>query len=709
MENLWQKYGGSIHFVIVNTRETASNFENWLDGQDQIWTYNGTDYNIPGLVGGVTFPALHGPSIIWNYLSGSYSWPVIYIIGADSRVKSIHDQGTLYTESELEGHILDVVYQRSPVSVDLVADVSSSMLSPPSGSSGDNKLTLLQQALNIVLDVIVTHGQSDDTVGLTRFSDNASDLQFAGKKLIAMNQISHVRDGITALTQNTGTCTAIGAGLQTAFDTLVAEATHDRFAILCTDGMQNIEPKVTNAGSQMEIRNSGGWLCGPASSVPEKPGIDITTYDTRVHTIGIGATANYESLLQDLADHTGGFYRGTNDPQNDLDLIYTVSLCNCLAKGSPAVVCHRNGILHAKQCQAVETFPVNRTARKMSVLLSWQNGQNTNLTFWLHAPDGTLLKLDGKLKVFENYCMATIYLPVQQHEKELPFVGQWTMVIRGEMEGGNADYHAMVIVEDREVKYTVDYPRKAYAVGDILPLKMKVKESKEPVTRIAEIVMEHAEPRVPVAEILANYKVSLYELRRSMMCERASEHTEALIHEKLQALEKNPKYRELLSPARKTFALSNGSLECRINEGEIIIPIAFKQPGLHSFKLTVQCETPESGPICRTEIVSVLVGAGPVDPKKSFINLSSISGKKAMGAILYLTPKTAEGKLLGPGLAGEIKATRESKSLAIKVTDHLDGTYQIEIPAFKKTAKRKTPVTVRLQAKTVWKGEVNGP
>jgi hypothetical protein len=707
MENLWQKYGGSVHFVMVNTRETSAEFVNWLNGVDQVWEYEGTPYDVPGLSSTITYPALHGPSILSLYLTGLFNWPLIYIIGADGKVKSILGDGIVFTESELEGHVLDVVYQRSPVSLDLVVDVSSSMLSPaPGGPSTDSKLTLLQQAANIALDVIVDHGQSDDTVGLVRFTDNASEIQHGGNKLIAVNHVSHVRDAITDLPTQTGTCTAMGAGLQTAFDTLVAEATHDRFVILCTDGMQNIDPKVTKVGADFQIINSGGYLCGGHSGVAEHSGVNLTSYDARVHTVGIGATANYESLLQELADYTGGFYRGTNDPVADLDLIYTVGLCNCLAQGSPAVVGHVTGTLAAKQCQTIETFPINRTARKLTAVLSWQNGQVNSLTFWLRAPDGTLVKLDRQMKVCDNYCLATLYLPVQQFDEELPYVGEWTMVIRGETETELTDYHAMVVVEDRAIKTRFDYPRKMYAVGDILPLRMKLVESEQPIVRFKELTMEVAEPRVSLARLLAEHKVSRYQLAEAMYNEKDRTSVSAQIRAKLRMMESEPRYAERIVPRLKRLSLSDNSLECKISKGEIIAPIALSRPGLHSFKVTVECETPESGPIRRTDFVSVHVDAGHASPENTKVNVIDFDGKKWNGASLYLTPMTEGRHLLGPGLGDEIEVISRKKPLEIRVVDHLDGTYQLEVPISQKPRTRKTPVTVMVRGKPVWKGNL---
>jgi hypothetical protein len=233
---------------------------------------------------------------------------------------------------------------------------------------------------------------------------------------------------------------------------------------------------------------------------------------------------------------------------------------------------------------------------------------------------------------------------------------------------------------------------------------MKLTESKKPITRVTELVMETAEPRVPVAELMAEYKISRYELQKAMLGKRECVSPQAQIHEKLRAMEATPRFAELLIPTRKRFSLAKGSLECRISEGEITIPIALQQPGLHSFKLMVECETPENGPICRTDIVSVLVGAGHADPKNTNVTVVDATEKNLTGTLLYLTPRNERGQLLGPGKGHEIKASSEKRSLDIHVIDHLNGTYQIEIPTSKKAEKQKVPVIVSLQGKLIWKG-----
>jgi hypothetical protein len=302
MQNLWQKYGGSIQFVAV--RVFGTGLQTFIADK------------------GITFPVLDNPSVLPLYWQGSYTLPLVFIIGADKIVRKIFSQGPILDQSALEGHILDVLHTRAAVDLEMVMDVSDTMNSPaPNDPAGDPKLALMKQAAKMIVDHLSTNGQADDQMGLVWFTDNASEYvhPLSGAKLLSVTTyVSDLKGAIDA--QGSGICTAMGAGLQMAFNTL-SGSTHKKFVILCTDGMQNVQPKVEATGGHYEIIDTGGgWECtshastGPAN-VPGHPGVNINTYGTGVHTIGIGITANYEPTLQGIADQTGGFYRATNDPR----------------------------------------------------------------------------------------------------------------------------------------------------------------------------------------------------------------------------------------------------------------------------------------------------------------------------------------------------------------------------------------------------------
>lgn len=604
---------------------------------------------------------------------------------------------------------LVVQFIRDPVDLEMIMDVSDSMNSPsPSDPGGDSKLTLMKQAATMITDFLNDHAHVDDRMGLVWFADDASEYQNPnGEKLlpIVTNWVE-LRAQIKA--HGTGFCTAMGSGLQAAFETLSPSA-RKRLSILCTDGMQNIEPKVTKVGDHYEIVDSDGWLCGGHSSVLPHPGVNITGYDTCIQTIGVGIIASYATLLEEIAGETNGFYRGTDDPENDLDLAYFLALCNCLTSGSPAVIHHNAGSFCSEECEAEEIFYLNRSVRKITVMLSWKESEGSNLTFWLHSPDGTLLILHNEMKHFETHCMATIGLPRQQDGEVLAHVGQWRMTIRGETPGACADYHAFVIGEDYEVKYKVGFPRRLYEVGDELPIRISLTELEKPILRPGEILVERAQLREPLPELLAQYRASSYELLQKASM-RICEDKKDPIVSKIEAMASDPCFRERLTPSRDLLSLQKGDLECQIGEKEVVVPIALEQPGLHSFKVVIQFETPGSGPICRTDMVSVNVGPGKADSKLTGVTVMEFSKDKLKGALIHITPRNEKGQLLGPGLGHELKVIVEKKELEIEVEDQLDGTYRIELSQPKK-ARRKTkeeslPVIITFHGRPIWKGRV---
>lgn len=686
LQSLWAKFEGhGIQFVGVDAGANEAAAKTWLAGMS------------------VTFPVIMDP---YNTIFTSYqvsSYPRTFIIGRDMVIWK--DVVGADTESVTEGHLMDVVYRRDPIDLELVMDVSDTMNDlSPSDPGGDPKLIMMKKAATIISELLYAHGQGDDRMGLTWFTDDASEYQTPlGQRLLPV-QLNAANLKAEINVHGTGTCTAMGAGLQTAFNTLSSSTQH-RFIILCTDGMQNIEPKVEKVGNHFEIINSGGWLCGGHSSVPAYPGVDIASYNARIHTIGIGITAEYASLLQEVADATKGFYRATNDPENDLDLIYCLDLCNCMAGGSPQVVLHSTGRLPVAECRAEERFNLNRTARKMTVTLSWKKSLQGGLTFWLYAPDGTLLDLHHEMQMSETYATATIFLPNQQDGKTLQHVGLWRIVVAGQFTGEYVDYHATVIAEDREVMHKLDYPRRRYAVGDLLPLRIQLTEREQPITRVNEIVMETAYLRVPLPELLAQYEVSMYELL-SKTQSRAREPLRDPLILKLEAMATDQRFRERMKPVRKQLSLREGSLKPEFKTNEILIPVELTQTGLHTFKVIVTAETLESGPIQRVDLVSVIVDPGEVDPKQTTVTPLEISAGERTGVLVRVTLKNSQGQLLGPGRASEIGAAIGGQALGTQVEDLLDGTYQVQLllaeREWAEIRDKHARVNITFQSRVIW-------
>ncbi len=626
---------------------------------------------------GVSFPVIMDPSnaIMYAYTGGPGGIPHTYIIGRDSVIRQDIPGAT--SETDLEGKLWDVIYLREAVNVDVVMDVSDSMNSPPSGGpTDDSKLALMKQAARMITDFLNDHGQADDQVGLTWFADDASQYTDpTGSKLVKVRtNVANLKAQIDG--HSTGTCTAMGAGLQLTFDTLASVPKH-RFAILCTDGMQNIEPKVTRVANHYEIVDSGGWLCGSHSSVAPHPGVSISQYKATVHSIGIGVEASYASVLQDVADSTGGFYRGTDDPQTDLDLIYFLDLCNCLASGSPAVICHETGRLCAETGFQYHSFNVSRSVRKMTLMLSWKPSLGGRLTFWVYDPAGNLVDIHTALKESDSYTLATLYLPVCRQGAPPTHVGQWRLAVAGRMPEEYADYHVLVIGEDNELKWRVDYPRRLYVAGDILPVEIYLQKERLPITSVNELVVETARLSAPLPELMAQYRSSAFGV--GQVTQRLAERPRDRVLLKLQAMAADPEFRQRLKPFRSQTSLSSGALKVTIGPEGIVVPVRLTQTGLHSVKVKFQTETPEDGPIQRVDLISVLVGSGSADPKHTTIVLMELQGKGKKGVSARVTPRNAHGQLIGPGHPGDFRVRIGTSEVKAEVEDLLDGCYEVKL------------------------------
>ncbi len=654
---------------------------------------------------GVSFPAIHDEGwTIWNqYATGDYFTPQAFGIHRDMVIHhaQLHEPWELYSETQMVGHILDAVYDRLPVDLEMVMDVSGSMNSP---AVGDSKLTMMKRATTMVTDFVADYGQPNDHMGLVWFTDDAVEYQdTTGEKLLSLPARSaELKTQIAAHT--TGSCTAMGAGLQMAYNTLTGSA-QQKAIVLCTDGMQNIEPRVTKVDDHYEIRDGGSGLCGPHSTIPEAPGVDITSHDTVVNTIGIGITATYEPLLQEIADQTGGVYLGTDDPASDLDLLYFVDLCNSLAGGSPTLLHHNVGTLETEHGEASETFALNRSVRKFTTLLSWPKSMSGGMTFWLYSPDGQVLDLSAMMKSDDDYCMATVYLPQgADGSSVVDSVGTWRMVIKGESTEPISDYHAFVIAEDRDVHWLLNYPRKHYEVGDHLPISVVLREKGNLVTRVRDLVVESAAARVPTSELLA--RVKMPPSNTALRTIGSQEFKRDSLALRLEALTNDPDLSSLVKPSRRKMSIGEGTLPCTFGDSSVTLNMPLTTPGLNSFKVSISAETETNGPLTRTSVVTVHVRPGKPDPERSKVGLIDISRRNLKGTLFSVTPRTAVGHLIGPGASRSFSVMSGTQRLDTQVDDLVDGTYQVLIPRSAGEAARDKAVRIVVDGVTLWRGNI---
>ncbi|MFX0033151.1 MAG: VWA domain-containing protein [Candidatus Hodarchaeota archaeon] len=601
--------------------------------------------------------------------------------------------------SDLEDFLLSFIDVREPIDLEMVMDVSGSMNSIPPNAN-ETKYEMMKKAITIVGTYLKDNAHCDDRMGLIWFTDEASDYSRNNQKLF---RIKTNWDELSVQVNNhgTGNCTAMGAGLQTAINTL--SSSNQKFVILCTDGMQNINPMVLDLTAPdgsvyYAIVNDDVRYreCGPHSQV-EPSGTDISSYNTCVHTIGIGIIEDYDLILDGIATETQGFYQETNNPGDDLLGDYFVALLDCLGRGSPSILYINNGNLSIEEHEKSEIFHLNSSVRKITVIISWKKSQGSNFMFWLYTPDGVLLDLHNEMRIYEHHCMATIYLPKRQNGDNLEYIGEWRMMIRGEIPNSSADYNVIIIGEDKDIKLVFDFPRKRFEVGDLLPIKVFILKKKKPLAiEPKEITIEKKLLLTPLPELIAKYKISPNELleKTKTIPDRAPKN---LLNLKLKVMTSDPKFQKSLIPDIKRFSLQRGNLECKFEKEEVLIPIALEQPGTHNFKIRVRYESPEEGPICRTHMISIIVEPGKVDPKQSDF--------RKKGKMIYITPRNKKGQLFGPGYSHKFKLQAGEKEYDIEFKDLLDGTYQIELPekVVEEIKEKKLDVDIIFRKNVIWR------
>jgi hypothetical protein len=277
------------------------------------------------------------------------------------------------------------------------------------------------------------------------------------------------------------------------------------------------------------------------------------------------------------------------------------------------------------------------------------------------------------------------------------------MVIRGEMTGGSAEYHAFVVCEDREVKFRLEIPRKVYEVGDYVPLRVLLQASKQPISKLRDIRLETAYLRLPVAEALSQFPFTSRDANDSGKKKAANR-----LKEKVLAMQSDSRFRNLLRPVRDVNSLASGDLKCTIEDKAVVVPIRLSRPGLHTFKVDVFCEVGNNGPVARTDVISVMVGPGRPSKEHTVLKDLVIKDKDRLGVLAMISPKSEEGFLFGAGLTDEIEVKVSGHKHDVSITDLLDGTYHVEITRSRPTKseaqadRKKTKVSILFQGVLLW-------
>lgn len=553
---------------------------------------------------------------------GAGSWPGIAVIdktGAFSGVRA-YPAASYNAHSEVDWVVKTVdqaLGGRQPVDIVLALDRSGSMASlPPSGGAA-SKMDVLKDAVGVFLDVWESHSVPKDRAGTVDFDDAVSQLTQSGTGsplLPLATEANIVRSYVQGLYPDGLTC--IGGAVAKSVDALSASAR--KHVILFSDGMQNFNPVLARLNYQPDIRildvdpaNVANYelvecIYGD-SGIPPKPAQTLRSFNTHIHTIGVGVSGQpWSDLMTGVAAETDGCHFETPAPEVDLQNFYLNALIDSLQGATPQLLRHSYGTFDSTRALPPDDCWVNTSCRWLSVVLSWQGDPDHNqLQCNLEAPDGTLVEISGRTRWAPRRLAISLPLPVYHRDRLIDHVGRWRLRVTGATAGA-VGYQVFWVADDPRVHFDVVRLDRQYCVGDTLLAWASLLEADDPVplSRLEECTLRVASPVVDADRFLREHAVPVVLARQ---------------------YEKGVEDRDL-SPANglKLWALTQDgealsrytkkrtqAVRMTCKEGKATHAIRLAKSGLHTLSLEASGVDRRRARISRTRTISVWVAPKP--------------------------------------------------------------------------------------------------
>ncbi|WP_022667070.1 S8 family serine peptidase [Desulfospira joergensenii] len=587
---------------------------------------------------------------------------------------------------------------RRPLDLILALDISDSMNSaPPGGGPVATKIELLRQAVEIFLETWSLHAITDDKIGVVYFSTDLSGIPGAPSVLLdldahLLNIIDHV--GIVGASG----CTAMGAALQEAFDSFDPLGNNKRAIVLFSDGMQSINPFVGEEGtpSRLKIKDYGSgetlpfgaFRCDPGTAltiggIPSSPdGEFIDEHDVQIHTIGTGVSgAGFEELIERIAVETNGAFHFTSTPDAELDLFYTDDLVQSLKANTLEIVKTDAGNLAGGKTHLIR-FPVNETAKNLTLVLSWKGKMQENAVSIHAATPGKNQAVAAEIRNGKHYTVMRFDRALDPGD----FTGEWMVQLENTTSRTLGFQQSVIVDEEDCFSYAFAHDTGMQYAGGKIHLTARLSEYGRPFAEAKAVSVSVSAPALSRGNLLAEWlpraqiKMPKLKFPLPLKFKPYRIETNAVIEKRLRQLGNDPEFTELLN-RRKTWSiqlLDNGNVE----NGDWLagdgIYSAFMENTMVAgdYHLSYQLGAESNcGSVSRSQNASLVIQAGEFDPDRSEIKFQRI----LEGAVIQVRPADKFGNLLGPGQAHKVNIQVEGGKPMGSVIDHLDGTYEQRI------------------------------
>lgn len=698
-----------------------------------------------------------------------------------------------YTHNDAELTPVDVTLNGVAREAFLVLDCSGTMgdtvdITVEGGATESRyKIDLLGEAIREFVSIwghqVTVELHQNDKIGMVKFRseiDEAAELMELTSLLNNFETMNTTHfTGIIA-----SGCTAMGAGLTYAINRLnysPGDFSAKKRVILVTDGMQNRNPLVykadpANINSTILIDNivpenypeGLGSLCGtfmgpfnPFDPFPDPlPGGDggdsnyagtlpCTVYSAAlgpdgnvpVYTIGMGDHESWQEMLTDISARTDALHYEGEDMWPGLGANLTNILVGIFAGNTLQIVKRSGGTLSAGEQKDTLDFVLNRSAKRLTVSLTWQG--NTPLTFALKKGTHTITRFDmvtddARMKVAtielpyvlkhlrggladiikkkERYSKETFYAAALFEKPEFAGIsgimaetvepeGSWSVEITRAYDGrsksvNSVPYHITALADEENMEFEFECPPFCHT-GDRIALGVKAFENGIPVSTLTSVDIKISKPAKSAAEIINKYSrifsdkkiIPQHDISSSPFADRIK----ILLENKTAVSELRKKTADTmrLSPVKQT--VRNNIRNVPEYSGYYTKALV---PGVYKVRFIIKGSTAKSG-VFQREAERTIVVKPKADIKQT--KISAAIYEKENKAVITIMPKDRYGNIMGPGNSLKIACCFNRKRIT-GIKDNFDGNYTVVLPLKNIKDPRKAEALIKISHDKIFSG-----